>query len=462
MKKLLVQKFGGTSIGTAERLINVAEIVKSTLAEGNQVAIVLSAMSSKVKTEGTTSQLLAAAEAAIHGGTYYKFIDHLEERHLSTIQEAVKDRRIQGLVQEEVREDFHQLKSFLDAIAVIGEISPRSNDVIVSLGEKLAARIFTALLNSLGVDAEFVNLENIISKKFKEVSLEFCVYLQTEICGRLAECGSKVPVITGFFGFVEGGIIRSIGRGYTDFTAALIAAGCKATELQIWKEVDGIFSADPNKVKTAKVLPSISPEEALELTYYGSEVIHPFTMEQVTRELIPVRIKNTFDPSKPGTLIDPRPLTQKNRDHRPTAVTIKRGVTLINLYSNRMLMAYGFMTKVFTVLNRHEIVIDMIATSEVNISMTLAEHQEFQPALEELKTLGQVTVKKNMAILSLVGRGMRHKVGVSGRMFSRLAEAGINIEVISQGASEINISCAIRDIDADKALAVVHAMIEEE
>ena len=461
MKELLVQKYGGTSIGTAARMTNVAQIVKDTLATGKPVAVVLSAMSSKIKKEGTTSQLLAAADTAIEGGAYYKIVDHLEERHLETIREAIKDPALAAEISDEVHADFHKLKSFLDAISVIGEISPRSNDVIVGLGEKLSARIFAGLLNSMGVDAEFVNLESVIDREFREIGLEFCQYMQDQLRNRLKACGNRVPVITGYFGFVQGGIIKSIGRGYTDFTAALVAAGCKAEELQIWKEVDGIFSADPNKVEGAKVLPSISPEEALELTYYGSEVIHPFTMEQVTRELVPVRIKNTFHPAKPGTLIDPRPDAESG-EHRATAVTVKRGVTLVNLYSNRMLMAYGFMTKVFDVLNKHEIVIDMIATSEVNISMTLADNQNLDNALEELKTLGQVSVETDMAILSLVGRGMRHKVGVSGKMFTRLAEAGVNIEAISQGASEINISCAIKDSQAEIGLKAVHAMLHED
>jgi len=458
MKDLLVQKFGGTSIGTAERMLNVASIVKTTLAQGSPVAVVLSAMSSRVKNEGTTSMLLAAAAAALEKGPYYKIVDQLEERHFEAVEGSIRNQVVLSAVRDEVHQEFKKLKSFLDAIAVIGEISARSNDVIVSVGEKLAARIFAGVLNDQGVDAEYLNLEAVIAKGYREVNLDFCQDLQKTFAHLVQGCSGKVPVITGFFGPVPGGIIKSIGRGYTDFTAALVAAGCQAKELQIWKEVDGIFSADPNKVEKARVLPRITPEEAMELTYYGSEVIHPFTMEQVTRALVPVRIKNTFNPVLEGTLIDPR--ESVNGGHKPAAVTVKRGVTLLNIYSNRMLMAYGFMSKVFDVLSRHEIVIDLISTSEVNISMTLAQGQNIEQAMAELAGLGKVTLEADKAILSLVGRGMRHTAGMAGKMFACLGAKGINILAISQGASEINISCVIEDRQAIEALQAVHSLLE--
>ena len=458
--ELLVQKYGGTSVGSAPRLLEVAEIVKNTREQGFRVAVVLSAMSSHIKAEGTTSMLMEAAIAAKAGGAYYKIIDEIEERHLISVENAIKDPVIKAGVTEDVNKKLKKLKSFLDAIQVIEEISPRSMDVIVGMGEKLSARIFTGVLQDQGVEAVFGNLENLIEPDYKEVNLEFCQELQRRLAKIIADAGSKVVVFTGFFGHAPGGILKSIGRGYTDFTASLCAAGAKAKELQIWKEVDGIFSADPRKVKNARVLPAITPEEALELTYYGSEVIHPFTMEQVTRAGVPVRIKNTFHPDLPGTLVYPDALGQL-LGKKATAVTVKRGVTVINLMSNRMLMAYGFMRKVFEILGRHEIVIDLISTSEVNISMTVEDPSRLDLAIKDLELLGQVSLKPNMAILSLVGQGMRQRLGIAAEMFTRLAEAQVNIELISQGASEINISCAISGEQADKALKAVHQMLED-
>jgi aspartate kinase len=452
--EFVIQKYGGTSVGKADRMLNVAGIVKKTL-ETNRVAVVVSAMSSYIKAEGTTNRLLEAADAALNKGAYFKIIDQLEESHLTTIEEAITSPKIKEAVKEEVKLELKHLKSFLEAIQVIGEISPRSMDVIVGTGEKLSARILTGILNSSGVDAEYVNLDSLIQKSFPELNRVFYNYLKEELSKRIAACAGKVPVVTGYFGFVPGGIIQAIGRGYTDFTAALIAAGIGAKELQIWKEVDGIFSADPRKVENAKVLPTITPEEAAELTYYGSEVIHPFTMEQVINAKIPIRIKNTFNPELPGTVIDPNK-TEESIEKKPSAITAKRGVSILNINSNRMLMAHGFMAKVFNIMNQYSIVIDLISTSEVNISMTLDNDSRLPDAVKELEKLGRVSVDKNMAILSLVGNGMQRTVGTAGKMFSLLANAEISIEMISQGASEINISCVIPDELADKAIKIVH------
>ena len=456
--EFVIQKFGGTSIGRASRMKNVASIIKTTIASGEQPVVVLSAMSDSGKKEGTTSRLMNAAREAINGGSYYKIIDQIEIHHLDVVNKIINDLRIRIQLEDEIREELQKLKSFLDAIQVIGEISQLSMDVIISSGEKLSARIFSALLNSMGIDSDFINLDNLVDKPFKEIDKRFCSYLQKKLGTLIKKSGARIPVVTGFFGFVPNGILKSIGRGYTDFTASLIAVGVKANELQIWKEVDGIFTADPNKVSSARVLKSVSPDEASELTYFGSEVIHPFTMEQVINADIPVRIKNTFDPTLDGTTIVPGKGKQEVQKG-PTAVTVKRDVTLINIQSNRMLMAYGFMSRVFDVFNRHEIVIDLISTSEVNVSLTIAEHQNLKPVINELKQLGEVTVRNNLAILSLVGQGMQHTLGIAGEMFSKLAKEGVNIEVISQGASEINISCAIKDKDSDKALKAVHQML---
>ncbi len=456
----VVQKYGGTSVGLADRMLNVANIIKSTKEKDQHVVAVLSAMSGRTKNEGTTSRLLEASNEALKNGSYYRILDLLEEHHQSVVKEAITDRTIQEQLREEINSELHQLKSFLDAIQVIGEISPRSQDVIIGTGEKLSARILAGVLNSIGIDADYINLETLVDKPFHDLNLEFCLYLQKKLADIINNCGARVPVVTGYFGFVPNGIIKTIGRGYTDFTAALIAAGINAQELQIWKEVDGIFSADPNKVQSAKVLSSITPAEAMELTYFGSEVIHPFTMEQVSRANVPVRIKNTFNPAIAGTIIDPKANPVKIKSWG-TAVTVKRNVTLVNINSNRMLMAYGFMSKVFDVFNRFEIIIDLISTSEVNISMTVDSNQNLAPAITELKNLGQVTVLKGMATISLVGEGMKQKPGIAAKMFSQLAEQGVNIEIISQGASEINISCAVQDLQSDKALLAVHQMLEE-
>lgn len=273
--------------------------------------------------------------------------------------------------------------------------------------------------------------------------------------------------VTGYFGPVPGSLLAQIGRGYTDLCAALCAVGLQASELQVWKEVDGIFTADPRKVPTARLVPVITPDEAAELTYYGSEVIHPFTMEQVIRARIPIRIKNVENPKGDGTIIYPddkfpRGATDGTastevgyqiKDNKvevetkvPTAVTIKDNIIVLNIHSNRKTISHGFLARIFGTLDRAGVVVDLISTSEVHVSMAmqdLSSKKRLDRLSKDLEKIGDITVSKDMAILSLVGKNMRHAVGCAGMMFTALAKAGINIEMISQGASEINISCGM-------------------
>jgi aspartate kinase len=283
----------------------------------------------------------------------------------------------------------------------------------------------------------------------------------------------------GFFGIVPGSLLSTVGRGYTDLCAALTAVGLGAEELQVWKEVDGIFTADPRKVKSARLLPIITPEEAAELTYYGSEVIHPFTMEQVIRSHIPIRIKNVENPQGAGTVVFPTDSISKDgtaSPHSPkllaengysldlsrkypTAVTIKDGVIVLNVHSNRKSVSHGFFAKIFSTLDRYGVVVDLISTSEVHVSMALgvdSADKDLARVIEGLRSVGAVDVLQNMAILSLVGKQMKNMVGIAGLMFTTLASAGVNIEMISQGASEINISCVIEESCAVTAMNVIH------
>lgn len=442
---------------------------------------------------------------------------------------------------------------------------------MIAFGEKLSCRIFSAVLESHGIPAAYVPLDRCVDIVVDEAQLDqkFYDYLKYRAASLAASAALKtlpntfvVPVVTGFIGHIPGGIIDAIGRGYTDFTAALIAAGLKTyptdgfewdhspvplstsvlppeeqtsfpvlggpqpvAELQIWKEVDGIFTADPRKVPTAQLLSSIYPDEAAELTYYGSEVIHPFTMEQVIRAKVSIRyvpielsnhilfvshgrIKNTFKMDAKGTTIlpeedyeastrigHPQPSTSSNLI-TATACTLKTDVIVLNIHSNRKSVSHGFLAKIFSTLDRYGIVVDLISTSEVHVSLVISlsslglsdsqflstsdlEQQQqqqqsttpvervrspmgyVQPTkldliMRELKPLGSISIIRNMVILSLVGKRMKNMVGIAGKMFSVLAREKVNIEMISQGASEVNISCVVLEADAAKALLAVH------
>ncbi|KDR68344.1 hypothetical protein GALMADRAFT_78766 [Galerina marginata CBS 339.88] len=409
---------------------------------------------------------------------FHVTVDLIRQEHLVAARSSIHDPEILKELEDEIDRDCEWLRSFLFAAKIIDEISPRSRDNIIGLGEKLACKFMTAVLRDQGIDAEYVSLEDIVPAYDGEVvpekalPQEFYDSLAVSLGQRLQECGNRVPVVTGYFGPVPGSLLRQVGRGYTDLCSALLAVGLEAAELQIWKEVDGIFTADPRKVPTARLISVISPDEAAELTYYGSEVVHPFTMEQAIRRKIPIRIKNVENPRGGGTVIHPDPDTEissdaslalaaeeSQRKRLPTAVTFKENVVVLNVHSNRKSVSHGFLAGIFGTLDKFGVVVDLISTSEVHVSMAIGDilpRKILDRLVRELKTNGSVSVHQDMAILSLVGKQMRNMVGIAGLMFTTLAQGNVNIEMISQGASEINISCVIEARDAVKALNLIH------
>ncbi|CCM05100.1 uncharacterized protein FIBRA_07307 [Fibroporia radiculosa] len=550
--KWLVQKFGGTSVG--KFAVKIADDIVSEYLDQHKIAIVCSARSGSTKALGTTNLLLRAAKEALQRTSspsetpghmtpalfsqvhspidsprqrsvssprtethnpfttgqfgmssvtqdspmFHSTVDVIRSEHIKAARSSIQSAEILRELELEIERDCDGLRSFLIATQVIDEISPRSRDSIIGFGERLACKVMTAILRDRGIDAEYVNLEHIVpltedgeaSSDTDTLGQDFYDHVAEAVAERIKQCGSRIPVVTGFFGPVPGSLLRQVGRGYTDLLAALLAAGLGASELQIWKEVDGIFTADPRKVPTARLIPIISPEEAAELTYYGSEVVHPFTMEQVIRRKIPIRIKNVENPKGGGTVIHPdpdidalpdlypdeerviaipgtttifRPLSDPSSDSPerklPTAVTIKERIVVLNVNSNRKSVSHGFLAGVFGTLDRYGVVVDLISTSEVYVSMAIEDGLDkkvMDRVVRELKKSGTVTVSRDMAILSLVGKRMRNMVGIAGRMFTTLGHGNVNIEMISQGANEINISCVIDARDAVKALNLIH------
>ncbi|KAG0261594.1 Aspartokinase [Linnemannia exigua] len=445
--------------------------------------------------------LLKAAASALEPGSteFIVTVQDIRHDHLTAAREHISNETILQRVEREVKEDCSHLQTFLQAIQTIEEISPKSKDAIMAVGERLSCRIVAGILNDQGIEAQFVSLETVIDAGFDSTTLDqnFYDYLSRAFASALSNCGHRVPVVTGFFGPVPGSLLTSIGRGYTDLAAALLAVGLGAKELQIWKEVDGIFTADPRKVQGARLLDMITPEEASELTYYGSEVIHPFTMEQVVRARIPIRIKNVMKPSGAGTVIFPdqdalgcqlvkpwsstptlvseplfltdgrhcaseREQTKRQQQHqqRPTAVTVKENIWVMTVHSNCRSLSQKFLAEVFSLLDRHGIAVDLISTSEVAVSMAMegsvVEEKVMKEVVSGLSSVGVVEVKKGRSIVSAVGRGMKGLVGVSGRMISTIANVGVNVEMISQGMSEINVSCVVAEEHAWIALQAVH------
>ncbi|KAJ2081776.1 Aspartokinase [Coemansia sp. RSA 988] len=487
-KPILVLKFGGTSVGKFVQ--NICGQIIPDLLNTHRVVVVCSARSTNVKAKGTTTRLVRAADTILGTvpGSHQQIVQDILDDHLEAIRENIDNAAARDSLSKSLTDVCRRLRVFLEAAEVINEVSPKSKDIIVGTGEKLACEYVAAILQDKGINSKYVNLEKAIDRHFDPGHLDqtFYDYLAQRFADIVNECGDSVPVVTGYFGPCPGSILYSIGRGYTDLTAALLAVGVGAQELQVWKEVDGIFTADPRKVPSARLLKIITPEEAAELTYYGSEVIHPFTMEQVIRAAIPIRIKNVQNPEGAGTVIFPDLLSRPasivgsgesspalstpemllengymldlSRRH-PTAVTIKDEITVLNIHSNRKSVSHGFFARIFSILDKYGITVDLISTSEVHVSMALSDsvvERNLEPAIQELSSLGAVDKLQNMAILSLVGKQMRNMVGIAGSMFQTLAKSGVNIEMISQGASEINISCVIDNSKAPIALRAIH------
>jgi aspartate kinase len=368
------------------------------------------------------------------------------------------------------------LTRLLESAQHLEEVTSRAEDKIVSKGEKLSCRYMAALLEDRGVPAQYVDLSDVVHRDMgngKGLNDAFYADLAAALATEVHACSDKVPVITGYFGTVPGGLLNSTGRGYTDLCAALVAVGLRASELQVWKEVDGIFTADPRKVPTARLLPSVTPAEAAELTFYGSEVIHPSTMKQVIRARIPIRIKNVMNPRNAGTVIFPDAIESINPraplhdpglfrrrsasnvaalsrgPKRPTAVTIKHKIMVLNVHSNDRTRSEGFLMNIFSLLLKWHLSVDLISSSEVHVSMALhsesamvtgggeeeykIDNEDLQGAVDDLSEFGIVDLVPDMAIVSLVGRQLKNMVGIAGKFFSVLGDNNINIEMISQG-----------------------------
>ncbi|KOS17499.1 putative aspartokinase [Escovopsis weberi] len=464
----VVQKFGGTSVGKFPDKI-ARDIVKLLSVYGKLRAIG-APFSSKEDQNDLIDQALAIIADACND-------------HVSAAEFFVQSPDLRDSLIAKTRAECDELVEYIKAARRFNlEINSRAKDRVVSFGEKLSCLFMTALLQDVGVSAEYVDLSDALHYDAATTQLDANFYKMAAaiFADKIAQCEGRVPVVTGFFGNVPGSLIDGdIGRGYTDLCAALCAVGLKASELQVWKEVDGIFTADPSKVPTARLLASITPSEASELTFYGSEVIHHLTMDQVIRAQppIPIRIKNVKNPQGNGTIVIPDPVLsaahQLARPHdsqkvvrklgRPTAVTIKENISVLNIHSNKRSISHGFFAKVFSILNRHSISVDLISTSEVHVSLAIHSatiHVDaFQSAKQSLAECGEISILTGMAILSVVGADMKNMVGIAGRMFSTLGDHGINLEMISQGASEINISCVIDGQEACRAMNVLHTYL---
>ncbi|CAN6709126.1 unnamed protein product [Malus baccata var. baccata] len=450
-----VMKFGGSSVATAERMREVADLILSFPQE--RPVIVLSAMGK------TTNKLLLAGEKAVTCGvTNVSMIDELsfiKELHLRTVEELGVDSSI-------ISSHLEELEQLLKGIAMMKELTLRTKDYLVSFGECMSTRLFAAYLNKIGVKArqyDAFEIGFITTDDFTNADILEATYpaVAKRVQGDWI-CDPAIPIVTGFLGKGwKSCAVTTLGRGGSDLTATTLGKALGLREIQVWKDVDGVLTCDPNIYPRAEPVPYLTFEEAAELAYFGAQVLHPQSMRPAREADIPVRVKNSYNPNAPGTVIT------HARDMSKavlTSIVLKRNVTMLDIVSTRMLGQYGFLAKVFTTFEDLGISVDVVATSEVSISLTLDPsklwsreliQQELDHVVEELEKIAVVNLLQHRSIISLIGNVQRSSL-ILEKAFQVLRTIGVNVQMISQGASKVNISLVVNDNEAEQCVRALH------
>ena len=433
---MIVMKFGGTSVESAAAIQRVAQIVKARLSR--KPVVVVSAMGK------TTNKLLEIARTATAGnrdqalGLLYKLRDfHLAESGM----------------ERTVEEHFQELSELVKGLAILGELTPRSIDAVSSFGERLSSLIVTRYFQLAGLPAVHLDARKVIvtDKRHSQAAP-----LYTETYARLSEAipalaANSVVVMGGFIGSTEDGVTSTLGRGGSDFTAAIAGAGIGAEEIQIWTDVDGMLTCDPTVFAGGHRIKHISFAEAAELAYFGAKVLHPATVLPAIERNIPVLILNSRRPDVPGTRITAEAVSTANI---VKSIACKKNVVVLNVHSTRMFMAHGFLRRIFEVFDRFETPVDMISTSEVSVSLTIDDLAHLEEIAAELKEFAEVTVDRDQSIVCLVGENMRNTKGLGARIFGALAN--VNIRMVSQGASSLNLGLLVAAEDLGEAVRALH------
>ncbi|MDT4896870.1 MAG: aspartate kinase [Acidobacteriota bacterium] len=444
-----IMKFGGTSLEDACAFERVLNIVRAARKE-HPVVVVVSAMSH------VTDALLASFEHATEGSTdeaTQLLQEHLER--YANVGRAHLSEETQGATEAAIESARHEIAELLQALTVHSMPRPALQDMIVSYGERLSATLLAAILSEAGLSAVCVDARRCIITTADHGRAE---PLPEETRRRTRNAlepilkTSTIPVLGGFIGATEDGATTTLGRGGSDYTAALIGAALRSSEIQIWTDVSGVLTADPRVIKEARTIPRMSYTEAAELAYFGAKVLHPKTIQPAVEQRIPVRICNTRAPEEAGTLVASEALTSP---HTVKAIAHKRDVTTVQITSARMLGAYGFLNAIFNIFNRHRTVVDVVTTSEVSVSLSLDDTSALEDIISELKQLGAVQVERHRAIICVVGEGLRGTPGIAARIFSCLTD--INVSLISQGASSINLTFVIEEDNLHEAVSRLHA-----
>ncbi len=433
-----VLKFGGTSVGLPANFAIATRLVAERAAEGP--VVVVSALS------GVTNLLV---EYCREPGARERLAREIADRHLGFTLDAGLPAACgaEGLAAWHAEDAAHRANP--------APLAGEARDRVLSHGERLAAEIFAGGLRARGVDAVAVEagLAGLVTDEAFGAAHplpESAARLRAGLASR-----ARVHVVTGFLGRTLDGRITTLGRGGSDYSAALIGAALGAEEIQIWTDTSGMLSADPRIVPEARPVPRLSFAEASELAYFGARVLHPKTLLPAIERDIPVRILNTGAPEDPGSLVAAA-AEPAGDAWGVKSIASKKGITAVTVVSSRMLLAHGFLARVFEVFGRHHVVVDLVTTSEVSISVTVDDDARLAAAVAELEGVGRVEVRRGLAVVAVVGEGAPQRVGLAGHVFTLVGGVGVAIEMISQGASRVNLSFVVREEESDRVVRLLH------
>ncbi len=469
--RTLVMKFGGTSVGTPEAMAQSVQIVAQARAQWPRVVVVASALA------GVTNLLIDSARKAAGGDAYThpQVQEELRERHHAMVGALVDDAPARARVRGEVERLIGDFGNLCGAIAVLGEATARAMDTVTSLGERMSVRLMAAALESAGTPAGYVEANELIvtDDHFGAAHPDLAATRQRlgKVLEPLLEAG-RVPVVTGFIGATSDGAITTLGRGGSDYTAGLLGALLGSEAVWIWTDVDGVMSADPRLVPEARTLPEISYREIAELAYYGAKVLHPKTIRPVVEAGIGLRICNTFNPEHPGTRLVANGDNgrQENSERVVKAVTAIGGQRLVTIEGRGMLGVPGVAARAFGAVASTGTSVPLISQSSSEQSICFVIPQDATQAVlgalekvfaEELthRDIDRVWVTEEVAIITVVGAGMKHTPGIAGRIFSRLGERNVNVIAIAQGSSEVSISMVVEATETEAAVRALHELI---
>jgi aspartate kinase len=443
---VIVMKFGGTSVGDPARIEKAAALVRRSRERGERPVAVVSAHA------GVTDQLLSVAADAQAGKAVDAAMSALRKRHEEVASGL-------GLDPAHVAPELAELEDIVRGVRLLGELSPRAKDRIASFGERMSAKAVAAHLSKTGTPARAVMAWDaglVTDPRFGRAQPLPTSDEKIAAAFRSFDADdAPVPIVTGFIGKDPHGRITTLGRNGSDYSAAIFGAAIRAKEVQIWKDVEGVMTADPRIVPGARLVASMSYDEAGELAAYGAKVIHPSTMGPAVKREIPIRVLNMLEPDSQGTLIGREAAVSREV---VKAIAHKKNISLVNVTSTKMLGAPGFLSRMARVFKEHEVDIDMIATSEVSVSLTVNDDRRLDACARDLSRIAHVSVSRgDKAIVCVVGAGLVKTKGVAGRVFTALAQADVNVEMISQGASQINLGFVVSNDAVVPAVRALHA-----